>query len=161
MLAGLPVGREPEGMIRAMISFAINLVLAAVGILIAAATVQGVSLQWSGFLVAVLVFAVLQAVLAPFVFNMARKYASAVLGGVGIVSTLLALWLATLITSGGLTINGLWAWVLTALIVWVVSALGGWFLGWLILARWWDKRQEEKKIDAAAARRNPPPPAQS
>ena len=72
-------------MIRAMIDFGINLVLAAIGILVAASTIAGVSVQWSGFLVAVLVFAALQAVLSPFVFNMARKYASAVLGGIGIV----------------------------------------------------------------------------
>ena len=148
-------------MIRAMIDFGINLVLAATGILIAASTIAGVSVQWSGFLVAVLVFAALQAVLSPFVFNMARKYASAGLGGIGIVSTLLALWIASMLTAGGFRIDGVWAWVLTALVVWLVSALGGWLLGWLILTRWWDKRQENKKLDAAAARRNPPPPAQS
>ena len=62
---------------------------------------------------AVLVFAALQAVLSPFVFNMARKYASAVLGGIGIVSTLLALWIASMLTAGGFRIDGVWAWVLT------------------------------------------------
>lgn len=148
-------------MIRFLLSVAISIVSATVALLVAAGIVDGVRMQPAGFVVAVLVFTAAQAILAPFVFNLARKYASAVLGGIGIVSTLLALWIASMLTAGGFRIDGVWAWVLTALVVWLVSALGGWLLGWLILTRWWDKRQENKKLDAAAARRNPPPPAQS
>ncbi|MBK8447283.1 MAG: phage holin family protein [Micropruina sp.] len=144
-------------MIRALLTFAINVVLSAVGLLIAANVATGVTLQWSGFVIAVLIFAAAQAILSPFVWNMARKYASAVLGGIGIVSTLLALWVATLLSGGGLTISGLGAWVRTALIVWLVTALGGWFLGWLVIRRWWDRRQEAKKVNAAAARLATPP----
>ena len=44
---------------------------------------DGVTVHSSGFVVAVLIFAVAQAILAPFVFNVARKYASAILGGGG------------------------------------------------------------------------------
>lgn len=73
-------------MIRFLLSFAINVVLAAVGLLVAANVFDGVTVHASGFTVAVLVFAVAQGVLAPFVFNVARKYASAVLGGIGLVS---------------------------------------------------------------------------
>lgn len=144
-------------MIRALLTFGINVVLSAIGLLIAANVSTGVTLQLSGFLIAVLIFAAAQAILAPFVWNIARKYASAVLGGIGIVSTLLALWIATLLSSGGLTISGLWAWVRTALIVWLVTALGGWFFGWLIITRWWDRRKDTKKVNAAAARLATPP----
>lgn len=138
-------------MIRALLTFAINLVLAAIALLVTAWLVAGVSIQTSGFLVAVLVFALAQAILSPFVFNMARKYASAVLGGVGIVSCLLALWVATLLSSG-LTINGLGTWVEAALIVWAITALGGWFLSWLVITKWWGVRVEAKKLGAATAR---------
>ena len=140
-------------MIRALLTFGINLILAAIGLLIAGSISEGVSVQWSGFLIAVLIFAAAQAILAPFVFNVARKYASALLGGIGIVSTLLALWVATIVSGGGLSITGLGAWVRSALIVWLVTALGGWFLSWLLIKRWWDRRQAAKKVDAAAARR--------
>lgn len=116
-------------MIRALLTFGINLVLAAVALLVVSFTTEGVTMQWSGLLWTVLVFALAQAVLAPFVFNLARKYASAVLGGIGIASTLLALWVATLASNGGLRINGLGAWVSTALIVWVITALGEWLAG--------------------------------
>ena len=127
-------------MIRALLNFGINLVMAAIALFIASVTVPGVVVQASGFVVAVLVFAAAQAILAPFVFNMARKYASAVLGGIGIVSTLLALWVATLFP-GGLAINGVTAWVVASLVVWVITALGVWFLTWLVIKKWWTTRE--------------------
>ena len=139
-------------MIRALLNFGINLVMAAIALFIASVTVPGVVVQASGFVVAVLVFAAAQAILAPFVFNMARKYASAVLGGIGIVSTLLALWVATLFP-GGLAINGVTAWVVASLVVWVITALGVWFLTWLVIKKWWTTREENKRIADLAARK--------
>ncbi|ARK03825.1 hypothetical protein B8281_02830 [Cellulosimicrobium sp. TH-20] len=138
-------------MIRFLLSFAINVVLAAVGLLVAANVFDGVTVHASGFTVAVLVFAVAQGVLAPFVFNVARKYASAVLGGIGLVSTFLALWIATLV-GDGLEISGVSTWIGVTVVVWLISALGGWLLGWLVLTRWWDRRQEDKRIREATTR---------
>ncbi|UKJ63218.1 phage holin family protein [Cellulosimicrobium cellulans] len=138
-------------MIRFLLSFAINVVLAAVGLLVASSLFDGVTVHASGFVVAVLIFAVAQAILAPFVFNVARKYASAILGGIGLVSTFLALWVATLI-GDGLEISGASTWIGVTVVVWLVGALGGWFLGWLVLTRWWDRRQEQKRIREATAK---------
>lgn len=126
-------------MIRFLLSLGISIVSAAVALLVAAAVVDGVRVQAAGFVVAVLVFAVAQALLSPFVFTMARTYASAVLGGVGIVSTMLALFVATLFP-GGLQIQGVTAWVVTPLVVWLITALGTWILGVLIIKRWWMNR---------------------
>lgn len=137
-------------MIRMLLQAAINVVMASLGLLLAQTLVDGVTLQASGFITAVLVFVLAQAVLGPFVFNMARQYASAILGGVGLISTLLALWIATLVPDG-LTISGVTAWVLAPLLVWIVTALGTWILGYLVLKRWWDKRKEEKNIRQAIA----------
>jgi hypothetical protein len=137
-------------MIRMLLQAVINVVMAAIALLLAGALVDGVAMQPSGFIVAVLVFVVAQAILGPFVFNMARQYASAILGGVGLVSTLLALWIATLIPNG-LVISGVTAWVLTTLLVWIVTALGTWILGYLVLKRWWDRRVEKKNIRRAVA----------
>jgi hypothetical protein len=75
------------------------------------------------------------------VFNVARKYASAVLGGIGLVSTVLALFVATLFPDG-LRIQGLTAWIVTPLVVWLITALGTWILGALIIQRWWERRQQ-------------------
>ncbi|MFB8230280.1 phage holin family protein [Cellulosimicrobium cellulans] len=138
-------------MIRFLLSFAINVVLAAVGLLVASSLFDGVTVHASGFVVAVLIFAVAQAILAPFVFNVARKYASAILGGIGLVSTFLALWVATLV-GDGLEISGASTWIGVTVVVWLIGALGGWLLGWLVLTRWWDRRQEQKRIREATAK---------
>lgn len=120
-------------MIRFLIRAAIFLVSAAVGLLAAWAVLQpNVTLSASGFLLAVAVFAVAQSVLAPFVFKMARRHAPALLGGIGLVSTFIALLIASFFP-GGLTISGPVAWVLATLIVWIVTALGGWLLPMLFL----------------------------
>ncbi len=133
-------------MIRFLISVAISVVSAAIALLVASALIPGVRVSASGFIVAVLVFTVAQAILAPFVFNMARTYASAALGGIGLVSTFLALFVATLFP-GGLQISGVTAWILAALVVWLITALGTWILGALIIKRWWERRELRK--DAA------------
>lgn len=130
-------------MIRFLLTLVAHLVTAALALLIASWVLsQWVSLQFGGFLVAVVVFALAQAILAPFVFNMARKYASAILGGIGLVSTLLALWVATLFP-GGLHIIGL-GWVLAPLVVWIVSALGGWIILGVVLKRYLEKREGKR-----------------
>lgn len=137
-------------MIRMLLQAAINVVMAALGLLVAGAVIEGVTLSVAGFVAAVVVFVLAQAILGPFVFNLARQYASPILGGIGIVSTFLALWIATLIPNG-LSINGASAWVLAPLLVWVVTALGLWLVGFLVLDRWWDKRAERKSIRRAVA----------
>jgi len=133
-------------MIRLLLSAAISIVSAALALLVASALIPGVDVSASGFVIAVLVFTVAQAILAPFVFNLARTYASAVLGGIGLVSTFLGLFVATLFPDG-VKISGVTAWVLSALVVWLITALGTWILGALIIKRWWERRELRK--DAA------------
>ena len=77
-----------------------------------------------GFVTAVIVFSLAQVVVAPVVDKLARRYAEPLLGGVGLISTFLALWVATLL-SGGLRINGVSTWIAATLIVWLVTALSG------------------------------------
>lgn len=137
-------------MVRMLLQAAINIVMAAVAMLVAATLIDGVTLEPTGFITVVVVFVLAQAVLGPCVFNMARQYASAILGAVGLVSTLLAVWVATLVADG-LTLSTLTAWILTPLVVWIITALGTWILGYLVLKRWWDKRAEEKNIRRAMA----------
>lgn len=138
-------------MIRMLLTFAANLVVAAVALLLAGLLLsEWVTLNVGGFLVAVLVFTVAQSLLTPFILNIARKYASALLGGIGLISTLLALWVATLFP-GGLAISGL-GWVLAPLLVWIVSALGGWILVGVVIKRRFEMRDHEKLAQRAAKR---------
>ncbi|CAG7598373.1 phage holin family protein [Leucobacter soli] len=129
-------------MIRFLLSLVSHLVMSALALLIANWILPQVTLHVGGFIVAVLVFALAQAILTPFVVNIARKYASALLGGIGLISTLLALWVATLFP-GGIEISGL-GWVLAPLIVWIVTALGGWILMGLVFKRYLEDRGRKR-----------------
>lgn len=125
-------------MIRMLIRLAVSLGTAAVAIAIAAGILDGFHITWTGFLLAVGVFTVAQAILAPFILSVARKYANALLGGIGIVSTLVALIIASFVP-GGIQISGIQTWILAALVVWVVTALGGWILLAFVLKKWTSK----------------------
>ncbi len=61
-----------------------------------------------------------------------RKHAPRVLGGIGLVSTFVALLVASLVPDG-LTISGITTGILASLIVWIVTAIGGWLLPLLFL----------------------------
>ncbi|MFD4421726.1 phage holin family protein [Agromyces sp. NPDC058484] len=132
-------------MVRFLIRIAISLVTAALGLLVASWILTDFHIEWGGFLVAIVVFAIAQAVLAPFIFNVARKYASAILGGIGLVSTFVALLIASLFPSG-IRIEGVVTWVLATLIVWIVTALGAWLLPLVFL-----KERAEKGRSARRA----------
>lgn len=121
-------------MLRLLLTVASHLVSSAVALLVAALLIDGVSIRWSGYLVAVGVFTLAQAILSPFVFNLARKHASAILGGIGLVSTLLSLFIATRF-SGGMQIRGFTTWIATVVVVWCVGALGTWLLSAVVVTR--------------------------
>ncbi|WP_243233421.1 phage holin family protein [Microbacterium sp. CIAB417] len=127
-------------MIRFLIRTAISLVCSALALMVCAWVLPGFGFSWSGFLTAVVVFTVAQAVLGPFIFNVARQYASAILGGIGLVSTFVALLIASLFP-GGLKIDGIITWVLATLIVWIITALGTWLLPLIFLK----KRVEQRR----------------
>lgn len=126
-------------MISLLIRIVINLASAAVGLIVSSLVLPDFQVQPSGFVVAVAVLTIAQSVLGPFVFNVARQSAPALLGGIGIVSTLLALVIAAQ-WPGGITVSSLTTWVLAAIIVWTCTALGSWLLVAYVLKRLVAKR---------------------
>lgn len=121
-------------MIRLLLRTAVFLGSAAIGLLVAAWLVPGVSVSVSGFITAVVIFSVAQAILSPFFLKMASRYASAFLGGIGLVSTLAALILASVLTHG-LSIRGIGSWVIATIVVWLVTAVATLLLPILIIKR--------------------------
>ena len=116
-----------------LIRVAIFLGSSALGLWVTSLLVDGFHLTVGGFLVAVVVFTVAQAILSPFIAKMANRYASAFLGGVGLVSTFVALLLATLL-SGGLDITGgVTTWIASVVLVWLITALATLLLPLLFL----------------------------
>lgn len=121
-------------MIRFLLRTAIFLGSSAIGLLVAAWLIPGVSVSVSGFITAVVIFTVAQAILSPFFLKMASRYASAFLGGIGLVSTLAALILASVFTNG-LSIRGIGSWVAATVLVWLVTALATLLLPMLLLKK--------------------------
>lgn len=119
-------------MIRLLIRAAINLVSAAIGLLVANAVLDDLEVTASGFVLTVVIFALAQAILSPFVLVVVKRNAEAFLGGVGIVSTLVALWVASLF-GDALSISGLGTWLIAAVIVWLAAALASFLLPFVLL----------------------------
>lgn len=95
----------------------------AIGLLVASWTVPGVSVSVRGFVVAVVVFAVAQAVLSLSTLKLPYHYVSLFLGGSGLASTIVALLLAS-VGMQELTMNGIARWLATTVIVWLVTTIG-------------------------------------
>ncbi|WP_342000705.1 phage holin family protein [Microbacterium sp. LWH7-1.2] len=118
-------------MLTLLIRALIFLVSAALGLIAADLLLPGFFLHWNdwwGILLAVVIFAVLQSVLAPWLFKITRRHANALIGGIGLLSTFVALLIAVLIPAAGIGIDGPVAWIIGTLVVWLVTALATWLL---------------------------------
>jgi hypothetical protein len=95
----------------------------AIGLLVAARVVPHVSVSTSGFVVAVALFSVTQAMLSLLIVRLPHGYASLLLGGTGLVLTFVALSLAAAWTHG-VTIGGAASWIAATIVVWLVTTVG-------------------------------------
>lgn len=132
-------------MLTLLIRALIFLVSAALGLVVADLLLPGFTLHWNdwwGIVLAVVVFAVLQSILAPWLLKITRRHANALIGGIGLVSTFVALLIAVLIPAAGIGIDGPVAWIVGTLVVWLVTALASWLLPPLFLtAKAQDRRR--------------------
>ena len=96
---------------------------AALGLLVAALILDDVEVSASGFIITAVIFAVVQSLITPLLEKVARDKARALLGGVGVIAALVALLVASLVGDALTITGGPLAWVLAALIVWVVTAI--------------------------------------
>ena len=113
-------------------------VSAGLGLIVADLVLDGFQIQWDkwwGFVLCILIFAVVQSVLAPWVSKIADRYAPVLMGGIGIFSTLIALVIVVLLPIGGLRIVDLAGWLLGAVIVWLITALGSVLLPLIFLRK--------------------------
>jgi uncharacterized membrane protein YvlD (DUF360 family) len=132
-------------MIRFLVSAALFFAAAAVGLLVADVVLDDMSVTGVvAFLVVVVIFALAQAVLAPFIFKVTQRNAPALVGGIGLITTFVALLVTTLVTDG-LVIDGAVTWLWATLIVWIATMLAS-----LVLPVIFAKRLVDKRRDAAA-----------
>jgi hypothetical protein len=126
--------------IRLLVRTVIALASNAVGLIVAAAVLDEVSLDATGFVIAVVVFTVVFSLLQPFLVMSLRQSRAAVLGGVALIATLASL-IVTVLVTDGLSIDGLTGWILGTLIVWLASVLAGFILPYLGLKKYLDERR--------------------
>lgn len=121
-------------MIRFLINTAIFFLSALVGLLVADLILDDFSITPTSYVFVAIIFAVIQAILAPLILKMVHKNASAFIGGVGLISTFVALFI-TNILSDGLTITGLTTWILATLIVWLAGAIAAFILPFFMVKK--------------------------
>ena len=121
-------------MVRWLISIALTLAGNALGLWIASLILSDMSVDGTAFIVAVLIFTVIELIARPVVMKAAMKNAEALQGGTALIATFIGLVL-TAIISDGLSIHGALTWVLATLIVWLVSVLAAVILPMIFLKK--------------------------
>ncbi|MGV9801742.1 hypothetical protein ACWDTP_27220 [Mycobacterium sp. NPDC003449] len=116
----------------------------AIGLLVAARVVPGVSLSATGLVVAVTVFAVTQAMLSVAIVTLPHQYASLLLGGSGLALTIAALILASVLTHG-LAIDTTASWAATTVVVWLVTTIGAITLPELLIRDRCDSTRSDRR----------------
>jgi putative membrane protein len=115
---------DNDDMLRFLAHSVLYLLANAVGLLAAAALLDGFQLQASGFIISLILFTAVGILLGPFVFKMAVDYAPALRGGIALVTTFLGLFLTQTFTDG-LRIDGLMTWILAPFVVWACVLVAG------------------------------------
>ena len=127
-------------MIRLIVRTAVMLLANAVGLIVASLVLDGMDIDVTSFIIAVVIFTVVYALMLPFLASQLRRGGSSVLGGVALVATLVSL-IVTDLVSDGLSISGVGTWIAATVIVWVVSLLAAFILPFLGLKKYLEERR--------------------
>jgi hypothetical protein len=127
-------------MIRFLIRTAIFFLSALVGLAVADLILDGFRIDVGSYIFVAVIFALLQGILSPLILKMVHKNANAFIGGVGLVSTFVALFITNII-SDGLTITGVATWILATLIVWLAGAIAAFVLPFFMAKKVVDERR--------------------
>ena len=128
-------------MIRLLVRMAVAVAANAVGLIVAAALLDGVHLNGAAFFVAVVIFTVVFALLHPFLLVQMRRGRGLAFLGAALLATLVAL-IVTDLVSDGLTINGAGTWIAATVIVWLAALLAAFILPFLGLRKFMEERRD-------------------
>lgn len=104
----------------------------ALGLWIASLLLDKVSISGGAFIIAVVIFTVLEAVLLPFIAKTTEDNAPILHSLSALITTFAAL-LITVLVSDGLSVDGTLTWVLATVIVWLATMIAGVVLTKLLL----------------------------
>jgi hypothetical protein len=105
---------------RFLISWLLGLGANAIALILAALLFPGFTLSVDGFIIALIVFALLSALLPWLVLKFLARHAGSLIALSGLVGTFIAL-LVTSTISSGLDIDGVWTWIGATLLIWIIS----------------------------------------
>lgn len=100
----------------------IELLAAAIGLIVAVWLLPGMTITLMSFVIVVAIFTLARFLLEPLLKGLSTRYAEVLVGGIALVATFAAL-LVTALLSSGLVISGLSTWVLATLIVWLFDVI--------------------------------------
>ena len=126
-------------MIRLLVGAGLRLLANAVGLIVAAGVLDDMTLSGAAFVIAVLIFTVVEVLVDPLLTKIAFTSVPALRGGVALVTTFVGL-LVTATVSDGLAIDGVQTWVLATLIVWLAALLAALILPLLLVKKAVDAR---------------------
>ncbi len=126
-------------MIRLLVRTAIAVGANAIGLLVAAAVLDGFEINAVSFFAAVGIFTIVMALLQPFLAVQLRLLGPAALGGVALVATLASL-IVTDLLSDGFSVSGVGTWIAAAVVVWLAALVATIVLPYLGLKKFLQER---------------------
>lgn len=121
-------------MMRLLATAVVALIANAIALIVGAWVLPGMSLSWVAFVIAVAIFTVVAVVIDPLIRQVSVTKAPVLIGSSALVSTLVAL-IVTSLVSSGLRISGISTWILATVIVWAVSVIARMILPMLVFKK--------------------------
>ena len=101
---------------------------------------DGFSINFASFVVAVVIFTIVFAVLTPFLAVQLRRLGNGAIGATALIATLVSLVITDLL-SDGFSISGVGTWIAAAVIVWLAALVAAFVLPFLGLKKYLDERR--------------------
>lgn len=128
-------------MVRLLVRTLVALAANGIGLVVAATVLDGFEINVASFVVAVVIFTVVFAVLTPFLAVQLRRLGNGAMGATALVATLVSL-IVTDLLSDGFSISGVGTWVAAAVIVWLAALVATFVLPFLGLKKYLDERRD-------------------
>ena len=133
-------------MIRLLIRTVVFFASSVIGLVVASLVLDDFEVTPSGFLLVVVVFALIQSIISPFLMKVAMKNATAFLGGIGLLATFIALLVATLVGDSLTISGGVSTWIAATVIVWLATALATFLLPFLVAKTAIERKRSERQV---------------
>ncbi len=127
-------------MIRLIVRTLVAVAANAVGLIVASLVLDGFDIDVTSFIVAVIIFTIVFAILTPFLAVQLRRLGNGAMGATALIATLVSLIITDLI-SDGFTISGVGTWIAAAVIVWLAALVAAFVLPFLGLKKYMEENR--------------------